>query len=103
MRDKNIAAALASAVFFASLLPAVPAMALTITNKSSKEHTIGVDMGNKEEVHKIAGGGSVTLKEQCAEGCGLTGPWGYSWMAKTGQDFAFDDTKLIPGAGGGRS
>ena len=74
------------------------ASALTVTNKGTKDHTIGVDMGNKEAVEKVAANHSVSLKS-CADGCGITGPWGYSWMAKDGEDFAFDDTKLLPGKG----
>lgn len=70
--------------------------ALTITNKSTKESTIGVDMGNTEAVEKVPANGSVSIKN-CASGCGITGPWGFSWMAKDGEDFAFNDKQLIPG------
>ena len=54
-------------------------------------------MGNKESVHAIPPGGSVTFKTECNDGCGVTGPWGYSWMAKTGEDFSFKGNQLIPG------
>lgn len=70
------------------------ASALTITNKSTKEHTIGVDLGDKERVEKIAAGKSVKLND-CQEGCGITGPWSFSRMAKTGEDFAFDDKGIV--------
>lgn len=81
----------------ATTLAVGSAVALTITNKDSKEHTIGLDMGNKESVHAIPAGGSVTFKSECNDGCGVTGPWGYSRMAKTGEDFSFQGDKLIPG------
>lgn len=86
--------AIASAA--ALILMSGAASALTITNMGAKEATIGVDMGNKETVEKVAANGSVSLKN-CVSGCGITGPWGYSWMAKDGEDFAFKDKQLIPG------
>lgn len=73
------------------------ASALTISNKDSKEHTIGVDLGNKESVHKVPAGGNVTFKSECNDGCGITGPWGYSWLAKTGDEIAFNNKELMPG------
>ncbi len=81
----------------ALMVAAAPAMALTITNKTSQEITIGLDMGDKESVHKIAGNGAITFKEECKEGCGVTGPWNHSWMAKTGEDFSFDGKGVVPG------
>jgi hypothetical protein len=88
---KAIAASVVALSFMAG-----HASALTITNKSSKEQTIGIDMGDKERTEKIDAGKSVTISDECKDGCGFTGPWGYSWMAKSGEDFAFDETNLIP-------
>lgn len=56
------------------------ALAVTVENKSSGEITIGVDYGNKEDIKEIAAGKSVKL--DCPDGCGITGPWGFSWWAK---------------------
>lgn len=81
----------------ATALSAAPALALTITSNDAQEQTIGLDMGNTESVHAIKPGGSVTFKSECDEGCGVTGPWGYSWMAKTGEDFSFKGKELVPG------
>lgn len=81
----------------ATAISAAPALALTITSKDGKEQTIGLDMGDKETVHTIPAGGNVTFKSECNDGCGVTGPWGYSWMAKTGEDFSFKGKELIPG------
>ncbi len=72
----------------AFLLATSSAFALTITNNSSKEHTVGIDRGDKEEVIKIPAGKSVTVKD-CDNGCGVTGPWDYSKFKKTGDKIAF--------------
>jgi hypothetical protein len=77
------------------ILVAGPALALTVTNKDSKEHTIGLDMGNKETVHTIPAGQSLTFKKECDEGCGVTGPWGFSWMARTGDKIETDGKPLV--------
>lgn len=81
----------------AMLMMTGAASALTVVNKDSKEHTIGADAGNKETVHKIAPGASLDLKKDCPEGCGLTGPWGYSWLAKSGETVTYDGKALVPG------
>jgi hypothetical protein len=87
---KTVAAsALALAMF------ATSAAALSVTNKSSKEHKIGIDLGATERVETIAAGKALKV-DDCKDGCGFTGPWGYSWMAKTGEDFTFDDKGLTP-------
>ncbi|PPC79808.1 MAG: hypothetical protein CTY31_03625 [Hyphomicrobium sp.] len=83
-----------TATVIAMSLMAPAASALTITNKTSKDHTIGVDLGDKERVEKIAAGKTLKLND-CKDGCGLTGPWAFSWMAKTGEDFAFDDKGIV--------
>lgn len=87
---KTVAAsALALAMF------ATSAAALTVTNKSSKEQKIGIDLGNSERVETIAAGKGLKV-EDCKDACGFTGPWGYSHMAKTGEDFAFDEKGMTP-------
>ena len=78
-------------------LSASSASALTITNKGKSDHRIGIDMGDKERVETIAAGKSLSLKSECNDGCGFTGPWSFSWMAKTGENFAFDDKTILPG------
>ncbi len=42
--------------------------------------TIGVDYGSKEKVETIPAGKDV--KFDCNDGCGVTGPWGFSWKVK---------------------
>lgn len=71
------------------------ASALVVTNKTGAEANIGVDMGNTERVETIAAGGTVDLSKDCAAACGVTGPWGYSRMVKTGEDFAFDENGVV--------
>jgi hypothetical protein len=82
---KAVTAALAAAILLAS-----PAAAVSVKNTSSEAFKIGVDRGNEEEVKTVAGNKSVTL--DCADGCGVTGPWGYSWMA-SGDDTLSSDGK----------
>lgn len=78
-----------------SMLAATPAFALTVTNESAEEVTVGLDMGNKEGTHKIPAGQSVSFKSECNDGCGLTGPWGFSWMAATGDKISTDGKPLV--------
>ena len=85
---------LAASVLALGLMTA-GASALTVTNKTSEAHTIGVDYGNTEKVEKIAAGKSVKI-DGCEESCGITGPWQYSWMAKTGDTLVFDENGLKP-------
>jgi len=80
-------------------LMASSASALVVTNKDKADHKIGIDMGHNERVETIAAGKTLDLSKDCVDGCGLTGPWGYSWMAKTGEDFAFDAEKGIMTSG----
>lgn len=56
------------------------ASAVTVKNTSAGEFTIGVDFGNEEKIETIPAGKEVKL--DCKDGCGVTGPWGFSWMAK---------------------
>jgi len=90
MQMKTLLAAIAAAIFATT-----PAMATTVTNKSGTEITIGVDMGNKESVHKVPAGQSVTFKSECENGCGLTGPWAFSWMLKSGEKLETDGKPLV--------
>lgn len=93
----RVSAPAVAAFTIAIALSAAPALALTITSQDATEQTIGLDMGHKEAVHAIPPGGSVSFKSECDDGCGVTGPWGFSWMAKTGEDFSFKGKDLIPG------
>ena len=77
------------------VVPTTSAMALTVTNKDSKEHTIGVDQGGKETVHKIPAGGLLDLKDECKDGCGVTGPWSTSVMLKAGDKYDFDGKSQV--------
>jgi hypothetical protein len=79
----------------ALLLLAGPAAAVTVNNNASKEISIGVDYGNKQEVKKVPAGKSVTF--ECKDDCGVTGPWGFSWMAKGDQTIATNGKSLITG------
>lgn len=91
----NTAKLLAAAIAAAALMPAA-ALAVTLTNKDSVEHTVGIDMGNKEIVRKIPAGGSATFNDECQkDGCGFTGPWNYSVMLKGNDKFAFDGKSPI--------
>ncbi len=77
------------------MLSAGPATALNVNNTSDKEVSIGLDMGDKESVHKIAAGKSVSFKSECDDACGVTGPWGFSKMAKTGETITTDGKSLV--------
>ena len=87
---RRIAASIIALAFTAS-----SAFALTITNKSGQDETVGIDFGNSEKVETVAAGKSIKV-DGCNEECGVTGIWGYSWMAKTGDTFVFDETGLKP-------
>ena len=78
---------------------ATGASALTINNKSDREIAVGLDMGNKETVHKIGAGESMTFKSECDSHCGVTGPWNFSWWAKTGDTIETDGTSLTTAKG----
>lgn len=81
----------------ALLLLAGSAFAVTVNNTGSSEISIGVDHGNKEEVKKIPAGKSVKL--DCKEGCGVTGPWGFSWLAQPNETFTTDGKSMIAAEG----
>jgi hypothetical protein len=84
----------ASAIALAAALLASPALALTIENQDKAELKVGIDQGNTELVETIAAGKTGDLSAKCKDGCGLTGPWGFSWMAAPGDKLVFKDAKL---------
>ena len=77
-----------------ALALAAPASALTIENQDGAELKVGIDEGNTEHVETIAAGKTGDLTAKCKDGCGLTGPWGFSWMATPGDKLVFKDAKL---------
>ena len=84
----------ASKLAVAALLVATPAAALTIENQDASELKVGIDEGETEHVKTVPAGKSADLSAQCKDGCGLTGPWGFSWMAKAGDKLTYKDAKL---------
>lgn len=78
----------------AAMALATPAAALTVENQDKAELQVGIDEGATEHVEKIAAGKTGDLSAKCKDGCGLTGPWGFSWMAKPGDKLVFNDGKL---------
>lgn len=84
----------ASKLAVAAALLATPAAALTINNQDAAELKFGIDEGELEHVKTVPAGKSGDFSAQCKEGCGLTGPWGFSWMAKAGDKLTFKDAKL---------
>jgi hypothetical protein len=79
----------------ALVLIAGPAAAVTVKNDSGKEISFGIDYGNKEQVKKLPAGQSATF--ECKDDCGVTGPWGYSWMAKGNDTMNTNGMSLITG------
>ena len=77
----------------AVLLLTTAASAVTVKNTSDKEIAIGVDRGAEESVQKIAPGQSAQL--DCKEQCGVTGPWGFSWMAKGDMTISSNGESLV--------
>jgi hypothetical protein len=77
----------------ALLILAGPAAAVTVKNTSGKEISIGVDYGTKQQVKTIAAGKSATF--DCKNDCGVTGPWGYSWMASGDDTMTTNGKSLI--------
>lgn len=77
------------------VVPATTASALTLVNKDTKEHTVGLDAGAKEFVEKIAAGATANFKDKCPDGCGVTGPWHYSVLLKPGEKWEFDGKALV--------
>jgi len=83
-----------NAVLATAILFVTPAAALTIANNDASELKFGIDEGNVEHVGSVAAGKSGDFSAKCKEGCGLTGPWGFSWMAQPGDKLTFKDSKL---------
>lgn len=87
----------------ALLLTAGAASAVTISNQSKEAITVGIDAGNAENVEKIAAGASHDAKGFCPTGCGLTGPWGYSYLSSAGEKVTYDGDTLRGNGGQSRS
>ena len=70
-----------------------PAGAVTVKNVANAEVTIGVDYGNQEKIMKIPAGKEVTF--DCKDGCGISGPWEFSWRAKGNDTITTNGQSLI--------
>ena len=77
----------------ALFLVAGPAAAATVKNTDSSEITIGIDHGDKELTKTVGAGDSVKL--DCKDACGVTGPWGFSWFAKGGDTISSNGQALV--------
>ena len=77
----------------AIVLIAGPAAAVTVKNTSDVEITIGIDRGAKESTKTVGAGKSA--KFDCPDGCGVTGPWGFSWMAAGDDEISTDGKPLV--------
>ena len=82
-----------SAALAVLALTATAASAVTVVNKDAKDHKIAITWANKQKVETIRAGKS--LKFDCPEDCGVTGPWGFSWMAKGNDTIATDGKNLV--------
>lgn len=78
------------AALTALALTATAASAVTVKNIDSKDHTIAITWANKQKVQTVKAGKSA--KFDCPDDCGVSGPWGFSWMAK-GKDVITTDGK----------
>jgi hypothetical protein len=70
-----------------------PAGAVTVKNAAAAEVTIGIDYGNSEKIMKIPAGKSATF--DCKDGCGISGPWEFSWRAKGNDVITTDGQSLV--------
>lgn len=77
----------------ALLLLTGSAAAVTVKNTGGEEISVGIDRGGQEKVEQIAAGKS--LKVDCNEQCGITGPWGFSWLAKGDETIETDGQSLV--------
>ncbi len=77
----------------AAVVLAAPAGAVTVKNISSGEVTIGIDYGDKEKIEKIPAGKEFSF--DCKEGCGISGPWEFSWRAKGNDVITTDGQSLV--------
>ena len=87
----------ASTLAIAVAVLSAPAMALTIENQDADELKFGIDEGETEHVETVAAGQTGDFADKCKDGCGLTGPWGFSHMASSGDSLTFKDGKLNGG------
>ncbi len=87
MRKRSILIAAAALL----VIPAA-AGAVTVKNTGKADYTIGVDRGNAEETKTVAAGKAETF--ECKQGCGVTGPWGFSWMVVEDDTIESDGTNL---------
>ncbi len=87
---KLITAAASAALLLAL---ATSAGAVTVKNTSSGEFTIGIDFGSSEKIETIPAGKSVDF--DCPNGCGVTGPWGFSWMASGKDSMSSNGTSMV--------
>ena len=85
------------AAVLAAVLFATPAYAVTVENKSADAIKIGIDYGAKEEVKEV--GANKSLKFDCPEGCGVSGPWSFSWMAQGDDVITTDGNSLVSAEG----
>lgn len=81
------------AALTALALTATAASAVTVKNVDSKDHKIAITWANKQNVETVGAGKS--LKFDCPEDCGVSGPWGFSWMAKGNDTITTDGTDLV--------
>ena len=70
---------------------------MTVKNNSAKEISFGIDYGSKQQVKKLGPGQSATF--ECKDDCGVTGPWGFSWMAKGNDTINTNGKSLITAKG----
>ncbi len=72
---------------------------MTVKNTSGKEITIGINYGCQAKVAKVPAGNKVpagkSLSFDCKEGCGVTGPWSFLWMAKGSDTFTTNGKDLV--------
>jgi len=77
----------------AGMLIAGAATAVTVKNTGKSDVTIGIDWGATEKVETVPAAKSVTF--ECKEGCGVTGPWGFSQMASGNDEIITDGRPLV--------
>jgi hypothetical protein len=82
-----------SAALAALALSATAASAVTVTNTDSKDHKIAISWAKKQTVEPVAAGKSI--KFDCPEDCGVSGPWGFSWMAKGNDTITTNGKSLV--------
>ncbi|MBN8912099.1 MAG: hypothetical protein J0H65_08585 [Rhizobiales bacterium] len=81
------------AALTALALTATAASAVTVKNIDSKDHNIAITWANKQKVETVKAGKSA--KFDCPDDCGVSGPWGFSWMAKGNDTITTDGKDLV--------